>query len=184
MRWFMGFGGRNLRLGDLVGRALRPGTRLGFTLLEIMIVVSIIGLLAVITIPATMKARLLSQNAVFKNDLRRLSGDVFDLYALDNGDFPPDALVSTMPTGTVTYLPKQFDWTERTPIGGQWDWDRAANRSLKIHGGICYASITIIAPGRTSSQMSDIDAEIDDGDLNAGTFRSIGGGNYALILEP
>ena len=165
-------------------RGADDDSRRGFTLLEIMIVVSIIGLFATLTISATMKARLLSQNAVFKNDLRRLSGDVFDLYALDNGDFPPDAAVATMPTGTVAYLPKRFDWTQKTSIGGRWDWDRAPDRSQKIHGGICYAGLTIVEPGRTSSQMSDIDLEVDDGDLSTGNLRSVGGGNYVLIIDP
>jgi len=158
--------------------------RHGMTILELMIVVSIIGLLAVIAIPSFLRARLSSQNAAFKNDLRRLSGDVFDLYGLDNGDLPPDAPMATMPTGTVSYLPKQFDWTVRTDIGGNWDWDRAATRGAKIHGGVCYGAITIVDPGRTVSQMESIDGDIDDGNLNSGNFRSVGASTYIMIVEP
>jgi prepilin-type N-terminal cleavage/methylation domain-containing protein len=43
-----------------------------YTLLEIMIVVAIIGLLAVISIPAMMKARIKSQTTVCLNNLRQI----------------------------------------------------------------------------------------------------------------
>ncbi len=153
-------------------------------MVELMIVVSIIGLLAVIAIPAFTQSRMISQNAAFMNDIRRLSGDVFDLYALDNGDLPPDAPAANQPAGIATYMPKQFSFTDGTPIGGVYDWDRGATRSDKVHGGLCYGGLAIVGPGRTASQMTDIDADIDDGDLNTGIFQSVGGGDYVLIVEP
>ena len=45
----------------------------GFTLLEIMLVVAIIGLLAAITIPSIMKARNKSQTTVCINNLRQIN---------------------------------------------------------------------------------------------------------------
>ena len=156
----------------------------GMTVLELMIVVSIIGLLAVIAIPAFTRARLISQNVSFANDLRQLSGNVFDLYALDNGDLPPDSAPGAIPAGVESYLPKNFDWAEPTPIGGIWNWERAADRSEKVYDGLCYGGLAIISPGRTTSQMMDVDDDIDDGDLNTGMFRSVGGGIYVLIIDP
>ena len=64
--------------------------RCGFTLLEIMIVISIIGLLTVIAMPMFMHARFRSQNTAFLNSLR-LAGDAFHQYAVEKGDFPRDA---------------------------------------------------------------------------------------------
>jgi prepilin-type N-terminal cleavage/methylation domain-containing protein len=55
----------------------------GFTLVEIMIVVAIIGLLAAIAIPNFVRARATSQRNACINNLRQLDGAV-QQYALEN----------------------------------------------------------------------------------------------------
>lgn len=47
-------------------------SRLGFTLVEIMIVVAIIGLLATIAVPAFIKARTRAQTTICINNLRQI----------------------------------------------------------------------------------------------------------------
>ncbi len=56
----------------------------GFTLVEIMIVVVIIGLLAAMAIPAFQKVRQSSQDKAVLNNLRQL-GAAADQYFLENG---------------------------------------------------------------------------------------------------
>jgi prepilin-type N-terminal cleavage/methylation domain-containing protein len=59
----------------------------GFTLLEIMIVVSIIGLLTTIAVPSFMSSRETSQKQLCMEN-QRIIGDMLDVYCLDHGKAP------------------------------------------------------------------------------------------------
>ena len=159
---------------------LTAGQR-GMTIVEVMIVVTIIGILAVVAIPEIRRARRRAQDTRFQNDLRILVDEVFTYYSFDKGGFPLDAPPAVEPADIETLLPRRFDWTAKTAIGGFWDWDRAATLGEKVHG--MYAGLAVYQPERTIAEMRDIDAALDDGSLTSGMFRSKDDG-YIYMLAP
>lgn len=66
----------------------------GFTLLELIVVVTIVGILATIALPALKNVPTRAQESVLKTDLVTFR-DVIDQYYADQGNYPPtlEALV-------------------------------------------------------------------------------------------
>ena len=93
----------------------------GFTLVEIMIVVVIIGLLAAMAIPAFQKVRSSSQDKAVLNNMRQL-GAAADQYFLEFGTsgaqltslVGSSAYVKALNTVANEYYPS--DYTQGTPI--------------------------------------------------------------------
>jgi prepilin-type N-terminal cleavage/methylation domain-containing protein len=145
-----------------------------FTLVELMIVVAIIALLAVLSLPAFLRARQRTQNTKFVNALRVASG-AFDTYAIEHGSYPPDANRGIVPAGMDTYFDHSFDFTAVTPIGGRWDWDK------DIFG--FKAGVSVVDPSALQVQLLEIDQSWDDGNLITGHFQDKGSHRYSQILE-
>ncbi|HJT82185.1 MAG TPA: type II secretion system protein [Chthoniobacterales bacterium] len=150
------------------------GFRRGFTLVEIMIVVSVVALLAIIAVPSFLRAREQARSAKFVNAIRIASG-AFEVYATEHNGYPADVNRGIIPAGMATYFSKTFDWTKPTPLGGNWDWD------YNVFGFV--AAISAVGTNATSAQMLEIDSKIDNGDLSTGAFRDVGSGRYSYILE-
>ena len=97
----------------------------GFTLVEIMIVVAIIGLLAAIAIPNFVRARTTSQMNACINNLRQIDGAV-QQYLLEN------KLPATGPVGIADAAPylKQGNRTA-CPSGGTTATDLATSYDIQ-----------------------------------------------------
>lgn len=147
--------------------------RSGFTLVEIMVVVMIIGVLAALAIAAFAKARQNTQNTCFINDLR-VACDAFELYVMENKSFPPDGMPGVVPVGMATPL-SHVAWAGVTPLGGQWDWDY-------MQFGFKAGVSIYLGAAMNDARMIEIDRKIDDGDMNAGRFRRRSQG-YIYIIE-
>jgi prepilin-type N-terminal cleavage/methylation domain-containing protein len=79
---------------------IRTTSNPGFTLVEIMIVVAIIGLLAAIAIPNFVKARTTSQKNACINNLRQIDGAI-QQWALE---FKKDPTATILETDVTPYL--------------------------------------------------------------------------------
>jgi prepilin-type N-terminal cleavage/methylation domain-containing protein len=145
-----------------------------FTLVEIMIVVSVIALLAMIAVPSFLRAREQARSAKFVNALRIASG-AFEVYAAEHNGYPADVSRGIVPPGMATYFGKTFDWTKPTPFGGNWDWD------YNVFGFT--AAVSAVGMNSTTAQMLEIDSKFDNGDLSSGAFQDVGSSRYSYILE-
>lgn len=145
----------------------------GFSLVEIMIVVAIIGLLAAMAMPAFAKMQRASQNARYISDLRTFA-QAFETFALRTGGWPPNAGTGVVPAGMSGELKDAAWMTPKNSIGGQWNWDR------DNYGGA--AVISVANATATDVQMTAVDKKIDDGDLTTGRFQKISS-RFCYILE-
>jgi len=72
----------------MADRKTRPGES-GFTLLELLVVMTIIGILAAIAVPALKSSPQRAREAALKEDLFAMRS-VIDQYHGDKGNYPPD----------------------------------------------------------------------------------------------
>ena len=142
----------------------------GFTLVEIMVVVVIIGLLAAMALPGFTKSRSRSQATAVVNNLR-VYGSAFEVYAMEEGTWPPDENRGIIPPGMEGQLPR---FTEETHVGGSYDWDPG------VFGYTAAVSIVDIKAG--ANVLSEVDKILDDGDPSAGLIV-ISGNRLSYILQ-
>ncbi len=112
---------RRARPRPLTGHSTRTGER-GFTLIEIIIVLSIIGLLVGLGLPTYKSATVKAREAVLKENLFILR-KLIDQYAQDKGKYPAslqtlvqDSYIRAIPVDPTTHLGDDVGRGPRAPL--------------------------------------------------------------------
>ena len=160
----------------------------GFTLIEVMVVTVIIVLVATMALPSFTR---MNNNAQVERVVQQLQMEEQALrqYAIFNRGYPSNAVAAVLPTTPATlqeYLPAGFNWTNSTPLGGNWKWEANAKANgFYFEYGISISKL--YNPLWSPKLFLQVDQRIDDGNLSTGAFRSnnIAGNNsvYSYALQ-
>ena len=145
----------------------------GFTLIEILVVVTIIGLLAALAVPTFLKVTKNSRAAALARDLKTIV-NASETYIMESGLWPPDTNTGAFPFELAGYFSQRFFETN-TPAGGNWDFEQ-------YDSGITSA-VGVVSPDLEETIiLQQVDAVIDDSNLNTGRFRKLGANQYYWII--
>lgn len=125
----------------------RPHGGTGFTLVELLVVISIIGILATLIFPLVGSARKAAYTARSKAELRAIAMAV-ERYAIDNNGYPVDAN-RDLPPGLEAYLSGN-NWPKAPWPGSVYDWDNWPPGALNYPPNVQTYQISIrfcTAPG-------------------------------------
>ena len=132
-------------------------THSGFTLLETLVVICIVGVLSLVVFPTYINHRETSTASQLANSFRTYASS-FSNYAVENGSLPEKLPMRIYPEGMEGKLP---NFSEESMIGGYWDWNSHLDENR--------VEIRLVNPQAGVTLLERIDQMLDDGDLLTGS---------------
>ena len=159
-----------------------PRPHRAFTLVEISVVVTLLGLLIAMALPAYRHVTLRSKAAAVVNDIR-VFATAFQTYSTQHGGWPASAAAGTIPPEMADSISGAF--TKPSPIGGHYKWDYDFSGA----GFHITAAISVVSTGDTHltddvELIETVDQIYDDGNTSTGNVQLSATNDLVFIVEP
>jgi len=140
----------------------------GFSLVELMVVTTVIGILALLAVPGVTAAAQRAEATAAANDIRVFTNAI-EFYSTSEGGYPSQMTYREMPESIEGYLPST--WTD-----GTYNWFYVNTSD--------YIYVYVYNLGFTPEQAVHIDSIIDDGNIGSGSIRmAFNGSGLIHIFE-
>lgn len=139
----------------------------GFSLVEVMVVVSVVGILALMSIPGIRQGRETAEAIKTANDIRVFINAI-DFYSAETGSYPDAMAHQSVPPKIGEYLPSV--WTNGTY---NWFYDKRDSFTYVYFYNLKF----------TAEQATKVDSIIDDGNISTGRVRSGLGTGLIYLFE-
>lgn len=145
---------------------MKRGATKGFSLIELMVVVTIIGILALLGVPGLTKATQRTAAIATANDVRVFT-DAVKVYSVSTGQYPVTMTYTSIPAEIEGYIPTA--WTD-----GDYSW-------FYINSSY-YTYLYVYNLRFTAEQAIELDKIMDDGNIGTGEMRVAFNGSGLVYL--
>lgn len=140
----------------------------GFTMIELVVVITVIGILAVMVAPKFASARTDAMITATSEDLGAIT-DALAMYMAKNGSYPRDVNRMRVVNDLTPYFKNENPFAKPAPMGGVYDYEGPPNWnppqiSIRKNGDQVW----------TDEMAQALDEYMDNGDLGSGKLRKHG----------